>query len=237
MRGLAGTLRTRRFVKGDRVSSSLRFRQNLRNLLLEARVALHPLHFDRFLEWSSDFLAAQIPEFATLTVGYEHLSGVYERAPAARLETELRWITSRLRVASTALNYFRTAVSVIEGLAFSGKYEEAIIALQVLEQTQGASFWSVQLRVALEHHAGGLERQKQYSGKTRSVYGRGLLPFITYYTSVRNEDRTTVAKYREDVRNRIEKHRYFTDSTKSYVRFRLLSSFPNPSRGLATFSA
>src|ERR1022692_3689968 len=179
------------------------------------------------------FIESQIPDLAQLSIGYEELSGVIERVPAVGLEQELLWITARIAADAEKLNSFRSVAEEIELLTFRGSFVEAIKRVEHLEQNFGVSLWSVQLRIALEHQAGGLERQKQYTAEVRKVYRRGLLGFVAYYTSVRNEDRTTLAKYADDTRSRIDKHPHFQTSVKTYARYRLIMEWPASPAGFA----
>jgi hypothetical protein len=220
-------------VKERTALPSARFRSGVRKLLLDARVALHPSQFDGFLNWVNHQIEAQLADFTHLPIGYEELRGVFTEAPLATLERELLWITARIRADSARLNAFRSEAEKVERLVFTGQFEDAIGALQLIERAFGTTLWSVQLRIALEHQAGGLERQKRYTAEVRGVYRRGLLGFVAYHTSVRNEDRTTLAKFLDDIKARIDKHQYYEPFVKTYVRYRLAGEWPASEFGLA----
>ncbi|WP_333877001.1 hypothetical protein [Methylobacter sp.] len=166
-------------------------------------------------------------------VGYEELAGIYTEAPVTTLERELLWITSRIKAEANRINTFRTGVEEVERLVFTGKIRDAIEGLKIIQDNFGISLWSVQLRIALEHQDGGLEQQKRYTAEVRRAYKRGLLDFIAYHTSVRNEDRTTLAKFCDDIKVRIDKHQYFEPFVKTYTRFRLAGEWPASESGLA----
>ena len=194
---------------------------------------MRPSQFDSFLTWINHQKETQLLDVAQLPVGYEELTGVYTRAPVASLERELLWITARIRADATRLNEFRLAATEIERLIFGSEFEQAINALEFMELAFGATLWSVQLRIAIEQHAGGLERQKRYTAEVRRVYKRGLLGFVTYHTSVRNEEKTTFPKFLDDIKLRIDRHRYYAPFVKSYVRYRLTGELPEFERALA----
>lgn len=233
VRGLISQFKSRRFVKDRASSPSSHFRYGIRQLLLDARLELHPGQFNAFLAWLNHQVAVQLPTLSSIPIGYEELSGVFTDAPKVNLESELLWITARLNADAAKLNIFRQAANELEQLVFCNRIEEAIESLKLIEHAFGMSLWSVQLRIALEHQAGGLERQKRYTADVRKVYRRGLLGFTTYHTSVRNEDRSTLEKYCDDIKERIKCHQYYDSSVKTYALYRLAAEWPGSENGLA----
>lgn len=231
-RGLVSKFKSKAYVPDRTMSQTMRFRSDLLQLLLDSRAILHPSSFSTFNEWIVGQNRKQLPELLRSPIGFEELSGVKDAAPVP-LEVELHWVSERIRANSQVINQYRAYVEVIEALAFSGEFDTAISMLQMLESETGVSLWSVQLRIALEQQAGGLERQKRYTTDVRAVYKRGLLAFMTFNTSVRNEERTTISKYRDDIRAKIDKHRYYADSVKTYMRYRLAFEMPGSEEGLA----
>lgn len=232
-RGLVSKFKSRRFVKDRATMPTVQFRSGLRELLLDTRVTLHSSQFDIFLTWVNHQIEGQLANFTHLAIGYDELSGVFTQAPVAPLERELLWITARIKADVTRLNAFRSGAECVEQLVFRGKIEDAIESLKLIERAFGITMWSVQLRIALEHQAGGLERQKRYTAEVRGVHKNGLLRFVAYHTSVRNEDRTTIAKYCDDIKVRIEKHQYYEPFVKTYARYRLAGEWPASESGLA----
>ncbi len=201
--------------------------------MLEARAAIDPSQYRLLLEWMAELRTTQLPEITHAPIGYDELSGIHVRAPSASLERELLWITERIRIESRRLSAFVAARAELQLTVFTGRYDETLAALELIEKGLGTSMWLVQLRLATEQLAGGLERQKQYSAQVRGVYRQGLLPFVTYHTSVRNEDRSTLAKFLNDIEDRIERHTRYDDATRTYLRYRLKNEFPATDAGLA----
>lgn len=232
-RGLIAGFRSRRFVKEVRSPPSRQFRSGLSEWMLDARAAIQPALFRPLLEWAAELNATQLGDLAHLPINYDELGGIYVRAPAVPLEQELLWITERVRLEAGRISAFLASVAKIERAAFLEQHEEAIAEIAVIQKDFGVTLWSVQLRLALEHLAGGLERQKRYSAEVRAVYRTGLLGFITYHSSVRNEDRTTLAKFIEGIERRIERHSKYEDATKTYLRYRLKNELPSSESGLA----
>ncbi|HEY8604745.1 hypothetical protein [Tsuneonella suprasediminis] len=210
-----------------------RFRIGLAEWMLDARATVEPNQYRLLLEWMAELGTTQLAEVAQTPVGYNELSGIYVRAPSVSLERELLWITERIRIESRRLSAFVAARSELQQTIFTGRYDQALAALDLVERALGASMWLVQFRLATEHLDGGLEQQKQYSAQVRGVYRQGLLPFVTYHTSVRNEDRSTLAKFLTNIESRIERHTRFDDSIKTYLRYRLKNEFPATDAGLA----
>ena len=232
-RGRVSALKSRRFVKSRTRSPVVIFRSGLRELLLDARAYIHPNYYEDFIEWINSQINAGLAEYLNKAIGYDELAGIYTRAPVVDFDRELLWVTIRIKSHADKLNDFISSAMAVENLALTGKAEEAIEKLQQIENGYGASLWSVQLRVALENLAGGLERQKRYSAEIRRVFKRGLLGFIAYYTSVRNEEKTTLSKYSEDIQSRIDKHQYYEPFVKAYATYKLLQELPDTEGGLA----
>lgn len=232
-RGLISQFRSRRFVENQRVLPHRVFRSSFQDLLLDARAAISPSEYRPYLEWLAEQTQAQLGDLTSIPTGYDDLTGIYSKAPAISLEYELLWLTERFRTEAQKLNLFNKAVALVQQAAFAGEYESAIAGIDAIQEALGVSLWSVQLRLALEHLAGGLERQKRYSAQLRNIHRAGLLNFTVYHTSVRNEDRTTLSKFLDDIDQRITGLTQHSEPTKTYDRYRLKNEFPNTDEGLA----
>ncbi|WP_338509779.1 hypothetical protein [Pseudomonas poae] len=128
--------------------------------MLEARSALHTSSFADYLSWASSQIKQQLPELSRYPTGYDELEGVSIHAPLVTLEREVFWIVARISEDSEAINNFRKAAELIEQLWINGHIDKSIEVLKLFDESHGSSFWSVQLRIALENAAGGLEKQK-----------------------------------------------------------------------------
>ena len=225
-RGLVGELRTKRFVEDRKRDPIQRFRSNLSNLYLDMRAELTIDQYPQMVAWVVDQVTGQLKDVMQAPLRYDDLSGVYPDAPVVSLERELTWIAHRLSMNWSTLRPFIDSLTPISLATLHGHYEEALSAVALQQEKLGVSLWSVQLRLALEQQAGGLERQKRYAAEVRKVHRRGLLGFTTYHTSVRNEDRTTLAKYLDDIEYRIQNHSYYDNALKHYARYRLKGEIP-----------
>jgi hypothetical protein len=232
-RGLVGELRTKRFVKDRKLDPIQRFRSDLSKLYLDMRADLTLDQYPEMIAWVSDQVSGQLKDVLQAPLRYDDLSGVYPNAPVVSLERELTWIAHRLSMSWSSLRPFIDSLTPISIATLQGRYEEALEVVALLQEKLGVSLWSVQLRLALKQQAGGLERQKRYAAEVRKIYRHGLLGFTTYHTSVRNEDRTTLPKYLDDLEYRILKHPYYDDALKHYARFRLKGEIGTTSAEIA----
>lgn len=232
-RGIIADFKSKRFEKNPRFGKSFKFRSSYRNHMLEARSILHPSSFSDYLSWASSQIKQQLPELSRYPTGYDELEGVSTDAPLVSLEREVFWIVARISEDSEVINNFRKASELIERLWLNGYIDESIAILTSLNDSHGSSFWSVQLRIALENAAGGLEKQKKYTSEVRSIYKSGLLNFISYNTSVRNEERVGIQKFKEDIRQKISNHSKYDEAVKTYMHHRMLGEWPLTSEGVA----
>lgn len=226
-RGLVADFKAKKFEKNKRFDHSFLFRSGYRALMLEVRSTLHPPMFSQYLQWCAFHIKHQLPELSRYPTGYDELEGISHNAPITSIEREILWIAARINEDKPAINLFRIYARKVELLILSDNFAQSIELLKELEALQGASFWSIQLRIALEGMVGGLEGQKKYTAEVRSIYKSGLLNFIAYNTSVRNEGRVSMQKFAEDMRQRISDHSRYDSSVKNYMRHRMLSEWPN----------
>lgn len=232
-RGIIADFKSKGFEKNPRFGKSFKFRSSYRNHMLEARSALHTSSFDDYLSWASSQIRQQLPELSRYPTGYDELEGVSIHAPLVTLEREVLWIVARISEDAEAINSFRRSSELIELLWINGDIDESIEVLKLFNESNGSSFWSVQLRIALESAAGGLERQKKYTSEVRSIYKSGLLNFIAYNTSMRNEGRVGIQKFKEDIKQKINNHSKYSEAVKTYMHHRMLGEWPTTNEGVA----
>lgn len=233
LRGYISDYKSSKFARDQNVRSTLRFRSNVNGLYLDARVTITPNQFKSFLKWSQQQINTQLPQLTHIPIGYNNLSGIYSKAPKAALEIELSWITERIIVERNKINAFLLIARKIEFHIFREEFEEAIEEIKQVEKKLGASIWGIQLRIALENMLGGVDQQKKYTSEVSKVFRTGLLAFISFYTSTRNESKTTVGKYIENTKNRINRHKFFSPKVKTYLNYQLAFEAPITASGLA----
>lgn len=232
-RGLIANYRSRRFTEERTYSRVQQFRSGLQSLFLDARATVEPDLYRSLLEWIYEQSKSQLPNLDKTPIGFDELAGIYGKAPIITLESELRWVAERLRLESNLLHRFLLYKDLVQTSVARDNFVDSIKHLQDCESECGASLWAVQLRIACEQSAGGLERQKRYSAQVRTVHQTGLLNFVAYYSSVLNEERTTYNKFLDDIEARINSISAHTDDIKSYNRYRIKNEFDGTDKGLA----
>ena len=225
-RGLVSAFKSKKFVNGKSIAPSATLRHSIKLLFLEARAFQSPSEYKDFVQWVQIQSQSQLLDFHRLPIGYEELQGIHSNIPTILLSKELTLLAHRIAIEKTKINAFLDISNEIELLVFKGRYDIALELVERSEKKLGVSFWSVQLNIALIHIARGLEKQKRYTAGVRSIYAHGLLNYISYYTSVRNEDLTTPNKFNEDLQSRLANHKNFDDKVKIYIDYKLSGKLP-----------
>lgn len=232
-RGIVSTLRSSGFQKNEASDNLIRrYWTALQKLLLCARLELQPDQYQEFIEWLTKQEATVLPDMRRAAKGYEQLSGISD-SKQATLETELLWSYALLARYKKELAEFRGVADKVTQYVLKNDFTAALQCINNLEESFGASLWSVQLRIALTNEAYGLEAQKKVVEEARSIFDRGLLGYVAYFSGVRNESRTTAERFSINTTARITKHRFFTKEVKSYLRFILLGDIPTSEAGLS----
>ena len=230
VRGALGNRRKRQFETDTTMSPDLIFRTRVRAALLQARAALNVEEFADFLEWYDRQRVAEFGSRREGDIGFDYLNGIID-GPAVPLWKEIAWIGARLIADADALANFRADANGLDALCIRGAYNQALTRLHTITQRHGESLWAVQLRLALEQRQGGLEAQKAYLEHVRSKYRQGILSYVAYNTSVRNEDRTSWRRFEAGIRTRSAKRK--DRGLAEYLNYRLLNEWPTTVAGVA----
>lgn len=223
LRGLIAKAKSNAFVKGVNLDPSYIYCRGLKEIYLDSRTKLLPHEFERFLEWTEEQGRTVASDISSPKPGYGTLAGVISSGVSrCDLENELLWVTQVLKTKSSEINDFLNFSQEIEIHVLSKNTKQAIELIKSFDDKYGPSFYTHDIRVALESLDGGLEKQKSYVAKVRSKVKGGLLGFISYYVSIRNENKTTASKYKEDLNFRLEKHKYYDETVKNYLMFKLV---------------
>ncbi|MDQ9950693.1 hypothetical protein RFW85_15460, partial [Acinetobacter sp. 12966] len=144
------------------------------------------------------------------------------------LHEEIEWVTSLIKNNKDIINAFVKLNSDLENYIFNNNYSHIVEGLEEFDLKYGASFTTIQFRIAVEQYFNGLQAQKKYSNYIRTKHKQGLLSFIMYFTSVRNEDKTIFSKYVDDIKERLNNHVYYKKSpwTQNYLLYRLANIWP-----------
>ncbi|AUL95101.1 hypothetical protein ACM6XL_001281 [Vibrio vulnificus] len=222
LRGLISKARSTAFQKGLNLEPSYIYCRGLKEIYLDSRTKLLPHEFEPFLLWVQEQNQTVASDLSKSNALYVDLAGVISTGVSrSDLEDELIWVSTILKMNSVVINEFILFNEKLECFIISGLISEAISLIEEFESKHGTSFYTHENRIALENLNGGLEKQKEYVAEVRSKVKGGLLGFISYYTSIRNEDKTTITKFNEDLNTRLENHRYYDDSVKCYLKYKL----------------
>ncbi len=229
IRGAIAKYRSRGFSKVALDRHSLLI-EDVKRCLMSARAALYEGDFDRFLKWADNYISALVPPGAVPV--YAHLSGILQ-GKSIPLEREARWVLARLAADADVLGTYRSAADNVEELILKGSLSEVEPALDGIASVFGESFWSIELRFAVRQLTDGLEGQKKYLAELRSLFKQGLLSFVAYHVSARNEAKTTSSKFRVDTLQRIVHRTSYQIGTQHYLQFRLMKETPGGRRAWA----
>lgn len=224
-RGIVAVYKSKRFIKDKKLTDSAVFRQSIKSLLVESRSMFSEGRFNEVISWINSSIKSQLPELSQQKIGFEELRFVKSEAKKISISTEMLWIASRLSIEIQNINKFLYYKKNIETQVLQGKYLHALGELDILENELGASLWSIKLRISLLQTTKGLEAQKQYTNEVRNVWTGGILSYIALFVSVRNEERTTIAKFIDDMESKFSNPNFDTEIVP-HLRYHLLTELP-----------
>lgn len=199
------------------------FRQSINEALLNARAQLNVDEYAEYLNWFNIQNKSYILKQKNFPVEYDYIVN-FREASRIPLEHELLWIKERILHESDVINKFLDDKQNIEKHVLTNKPLEALDLLEDIISQQGYSLWAVQAKLGLKQYFYGLEDQKLYADELRRVNRKTFLAYIAYYTSIRNEDRTQIVRFSEQIVERIRNK--FPEDTQNYLIYRLLNKWP-----------
>lgn len=202
------------------------FSRNTKAVFLTARGKLAPEQYEDFL----DYAYGVLPKILNPERNYYNVQG-FQDAPAISLENELRWVVAWLNRHTEDIERHLAHLAQIDRLVLQGRFADALREVDRHIDREGHSLWAVQLALALEQRTGGLEAQKRRHEQLRRRNRKGLLAYVSYMTSVRNEDRTTLSGFRSDLEARNTNVR--PRSLSRYSLYRLGGAWPADQSAIA----
>ena len=224
-RGIVAVYKSKKFIKDKTLTDSAVFRQGVKSLLLESRTKFSEGRFNEVISWVNASIKSQLPELSHQKIGFEELRFAKPDTNKVSISTEMLWIASRLSAEAQNINKFLSFKKNIEAQILKGKYIDVLSELAVLEKELGASLWSIKLRISLLQTSKGLEAQKQYTNEVRNVWTGGILSYIALFVSVRNEDRTTIGKFIDDIETKFSNPNIDPELVP-HLRYHLLTELP-----------
>jgi hypothetical protein len=184
-----------------------------------------------FLSWmESQSKLISTPNFRNNSANYRGLSGYYD-LEEADFDRQMLWTANRISFSSASIIKYERAFHRLEAETLSGDIASARKSIESIEREFGATIRLLEVKIALEQFYFGLEAQKKLCAKMRGSKHAGLIGFLIYYISMRNEPSVPLSRYENIVGNRIEglKDGPFRD----YIAFRLAEKIPTSQRSMA----
>ena len=147
-------------------------------------------------------------------------------------EKEIFWVSRYLKIYSKEVRVFLSTRRKVENLFINEKYLDALHAIDELEGRLGRSLWGMKLKIALYQKIKGLEEQKKLTQDYRNDVGSGLVNYIIYMISVRNEDRASIENIVDNLSKQFKKSE-LDESVKAYLRYSVSGILPDDEESLA----
>jgi hypothetical protein len=116
---------------------------------------------------------------------------------------EIDWLIARISYHCSDLRRFRIQAVLLNEAFWRGDREQVWQLLKELEEEFGASIWLIEMRLAFEQFYNGLEAQKAYLSEVKRTYPGGLPAYIAHFPSIRNEVRSSIGLFSEEVIKRL----------------------------------
>jgi len=146
---------------------------------------------------------------------------------------EILWAAAYIRTYRDRLTPFLQDRRLLSTALLHSDYGSCASLLDGIHEKFGASLWLVKNRLALLQAAEGLESQKAFASTLlRDLSDVGLVEYITYYLSVRNEPSVTPARFWETVARTHRDHAMDAD-IDVYLRFHIEPLFNLSSQEIA----
>jgi hypothetical protein len=106
------------------------------------------------------------------------------------MSAEFRWAVGTAVAFQNELRRFVQLSTAFSKHLLASSFDEASKALGTIDAEVGKSLWGIKARLLLLQLATGFEAQKRFAGEVTTAARRNsLVPYITYFASVRNEKR------------------------------------------------
>src|SRR6185437_4904878 len=214
-------------IRGRYTDPKSEIRQKVRRVLLTARDRLSEDEQDAFFEWLNRLLG--VAEGNLRDVVITDLIKPLLRSPRIPLKQEFEWIKRLISPNFGYLRLFREKANKLNVAFWADDSQQLFKLIDEIEAEFGPSVWFLETKLAVLQRYGGLDGQKAFLKEVKLKYQNGIGAFIAHYVSIRNEPRSTLKRYSEDVLIRIEELDIFSDA-KTYLRYRLADQFEPTNR-------
>ncbi len=219
VRGLIGSQRGHAREAGDRI---VRIRESVRRILAESRYELPTSFRSEFLEWlelaGRGAGATSLLEAASTGL----VNGVIQ-TKATLFSEELAWAHVLLSRQISVLRDFYNCRIELETSYWNDDWSGCQKALKTALTTSGESFWLIDAEIALRQQFEGLEAQKAYATAVQDRHKGGLPGYLSFFSSVRNEERSTYLLFDEDFKDNLERTKV-SRRVKNYLLYKVTRS-------------
>lgn len=139
-------------------------------------------------------------------------------------EDELSWVADQIFPYSEQISDFRKQVDALNNMFWSGDLSKCEEELDRIESSFGISAWLIEIKISIKQLTGGIEQQKEYTQCVKDVWGNSYPSYLAFFCSIRNEEKSTIRIFREDVRQKIESHG-FPKSVENYLKYKITNLF------------
>lgn len=230
IRGIISQRKNQKVFDGKSINKSNEIlKRGIHEVFLLARAEIEENDFGPFIEWTNEQIRNQIKDAQVYKKkSYIDVAGLFKKTPAVTLDKELAWVIERIYAESERINIFYDFLMRLENRVYLGEYDEAKYELDEFELRNGASIWSIQLMIGLEQVSKGLVDQKKYTNSLRRIFKTGLLSYLTFFISGRNEVKTNFFKFIEDADKSVNSHKGFkkNDALMTYLSYKISGIYP-----------
>lgn len=214
-RGIIGQAHSHAHINKNR---DVRIKGALRGALSEARYELPMEMRDQLFQWLSKAqFRGNISLSEEVHRGLSH--AVLQTRPTS-LEDELAWCGKLIERNAETISRFVVLSEGLDAAFWSGDWGTVRSTLDVIHKEMGESIWLINAEIALRQHFEGLESQKSYSANIKNTFKNGFPAYVSYYSSIRNEEGSTYFLFEEDFKESLLASKV-DQSVKDYLIYKI----------------
>lgn len=212
--------------------NSLRGTLNPQSAILAGRNSLHREDYFKAIDW----VAATPLRGRRVSIPYfpDTYSYMYRfwAPPALDLQSEIAWACANLCPAADRLRLFRELARDLSRALLASKRDQCLELLNIADRLFGRSLWGIKNRLAILQRFDGFDAQKKLLGEIQGeAKNSGILQFLAYYISVRNEAAFSPGPFEKIYRKQIVE---VGPPLESYLVWHVLEQPPTQTEEAAT---
>jgi hypothetical protein len=226
LRGLIGEARSAKIFQDEPEKKKDRFNNKLSKALLSARETIPASNQDDYLSWSMKMIDQLLPAKNPIKKpSYKNLTLInYPKETETRIE--INWIITKLKAQRKIISFFLEKKQAIEKNFWQNEPESINSLYNDIENNIGQSVWLVESKFGTIQFFYGLEEQKSFLNEIKNKTTAGLIRFISYRISMRNEAAVTIPRYKNTINNLAKTYQDNNDLSQ-YLKFKLINEFPS----------